>query len=819
MKKLSKYTLLLASLLVLGACTITTPGTSNNASNSSESVDNSQTIIPGSGQEVEKIDVRELYTNKFGEDRIPGQWKEYGIGDPFVYRFNGKYYLYASTKNYEVGVRGWVSDDLMNWEKITGEGLQEGYVSVDPCTVTAYAPELIYSNGYFYMAQSQGGSGHYILRSDKPEGPFVAITGNIGQSIDGSFFADDDEQIYFSYASNNGIRISKVRDDFTNTEEGTVRYPNADIGGWTEGPYILKRNGIYYLTYTGNNVTSEGYRIAYSYAEGDIYNRDAFSKGELIILNTDSDFKGLGHSSTVMGPDMDSYYIAYHNLNSAGGPNRSFNISRLQFDGSEMKVIHPELNNNFAPRMPEFTAENAASLTKEGSFLLSDKASNDVFTSEFNFVGSGVKAIFSYEDASNYAYVDITGDKNINLYKVVDGETQNVQSVQLNKDYNFDVLHTLRIDYKDENLNVYFDNMCKISNQEITLNGGKIGYIENSTNIYFTAFSNVAQGSSDNEEVHQDEVIASNYYSSKFTNGSGLVPQVWDEDSDYNGKNSTHDVVLKNAGDYAEYKIWVENSATYGLDIILDKKYCGRKVQVQIDNNDIYRMTIPEAGELYAQYAKLHLGDLDISEGAHYLKIICDGQEVAYHLLQWYESSSTWPLFENDLSDYVLEGATYINTWKINKDGHYALSGNRNLMYFGNGTFTDFTMEVDIELVGETQASSCGVIIRADNPAFAAVDTVTSIQGYYIGFNDNKIFITKCNYNNSLVDISAASYDSELDTPHHLKIVARGNKISLDFDNGTKTLEFYDDYGFTHGNIGFYTDGAASIYRNLKIYY
>ncbi|MFQ7078012.1 MAG: hypothetical protein ACLRSW_08775 [Christensenellaceae bacterium] len=34
-----------------------------------------------------------------------------------------------------------------------------------------------------------------------------------------------------------------------------------------EGSYILKRDGIYYLTYTGNHVASDEYRIAYSTAD------------------------------------------------------------------------------------------------------------------------------------------------------------------------------------------------------------------------------------------------------------------------------------------------------------------------------------------------------------------------------------------------------------------------------------------------------------------------------------------------------------------------------------------------------------------------
>ena len=83
--------LVLTTLLVLTGCT--TPGTTT-------------------GKELPKLDVnnievRETYTNKFGEDKIPQQWTGYGCGDPFVIRHNGKFYLFVSTKNNQVGVLGW----------------------------------------------------------------------------------------------------------------------------------------------------------------------------------------------------------------------------------------------------------------------------------------------------------------------------------------------------------------------------------------------------------------------------------------------------------------------------------------------------------------------------------------------------------------------------------------------------------------------------------------------------------------------------------------------------------------------------------------
>lgn len=806
MKKFNRLLILLVTVMVLFGCKNTeeTDSTDNNVNEESFDV-----------SKLPEISEPTFYTNKFDEEKIPSQWSAYGVGDPYIMRYNGRYYLYCSTKNNQVGVRAWVSDDLIHYEQITGEGLETGYVSNDPCTVTAYAPEVLYLNGAFYMIQSQGGNGHYILKADKPEGPFVKIIDNFGQSIDGSFFVDDDETLYMLRASNTGIRIVRMNDDLSIDTSRTL--DNTVLGGWTEGPFIIKRDGTYYLTYTGNSVTSEGYRIGYSYSTGEVFARDAFTEGGTIVLNTESDYKGLGHSSTVLGPDLDSYYLAYHNLNSSGGPDRSNNIARISFSGTEMIVEHAELNNNIMPNLPDFAASDAEGLESANGKLLSNKATEATYSAEFNFIGNDATMIVSYVDENNYHTINLKDDV-LTFSKVSNGTKTTIESVEFNKDYDYSKLHTVRIAYREGKVIIYFDNMNKISLNDCQLPAGKIGYIVNDVEVCYTSFSDVAHGSSDNKAIHQNRVLASNYYTSSFTQSSLVLNEMAEGEEDhYNGKISSYDLLLKTKNDRAVYQIYAEETGRYGIDMTLRKEYAGKKVILQIDNETPIRMTIPTHNDIEEVYYKTTIGELNMTKGAHYLSVICD-DEIRYSDISFYLSSESYPLFEHDLKTYVESGVRYVTTWKLRDNGHYALSGNRNLMYFGDETLTDFTMEVDIELVGETQASSCGVILRAANPAFASVDNVSSIQGYYVGFNNSKVFISRCNYNNSNMDASADACASESGVMHHLKIVASGNKITLDFDNGKVQLTYVDSIGFTHGSLGFYTDGAAAIYRNLKIY-
>ncbi|MBQ5788854.1 MAG: family 43 glycosylhydrolase, partial [Thermoguttaceae bacterium] len=126
-----------------------------------------------------------VYRNPIASLETPGVWDDYGFGDPFVLRFNGRYYLYPSTRDDQIGVRCWSSVDLTNWR-------YEGVCCDDETSKGAYAPEVFRWNDAFYMITSPAGRGHYIYRGASPVGPFERVTENFGLSIDGSAFIDDE---------------------------------------------------------------------------------------------------------------------------------------------------------------------------------------------------------------------------------------------------------------------------------------------------------------------------------------------------------------------------------------------------------------------------------------------------------------------------------------------------------------------------------------------------------------------------------------------------------------------------------------------------
>ena len=75
---------------------------------------------------------------------IPYNPAEHEIADPYVLKWNGEYYLYASGDP----IQAWHSTDLVHWDKL-GAVLQSTPGSWNEADV--WAPEVVYRNGKFLM--------------------------------------------------------------------------------------------------------------------------------------------------------------------------------------------------------------------------------------------------------------------------------------------------------------------------------------------------------------------------------------------------------------------------------------------------------------------------------------------------------------------------------------------------------------------------------------------------------------------------------------------------------------------------------------------
>ena len=116
-----------------------------------------------------------------------------GFGDPFVMRYNGMYYLYATKMAGRNGIDVWTSKNMRDW-KCVGNCINEANFGDWDLSQGIYAPEVKYYNGTFYMYTSSNEQYHKTLTSSSPLGPFTIVEQNNGANgIDGSVFIDDNE--------------------------------------------------------------------------------------------------------------------------------------------------------------------------------------------------------------------------------------------------------------------------------------------------------------------------------------------------------------------------------------------------------------------------------------------------------------------------------------------------------------------------------------------------------------------------------------------------------------------------------------------------
>ncbi len=366
--------------------------------------------------------------------------------------------------------------------------------------------------------------------------------------------------------------------------------------------------------------------------------------------------------------------------------------------------------------------------------------------------------------------------------------------------------------------------MTKIDNASIDFGGGKIGYKNLSAEavVGFTAFSNVAMGLSDQNEAKQAESLigASNYlahdkYCAPYSLGENAISTV--EMGEYYGAKSL--TLAKN--DYATYLTNFHKAGRYGLELIYRAEDAGKKIGVKLYNGTVWRCTLPTVAGYESDYVKALVGEFDVTAGITPVRIEnIDRKDVNIVGFRFVEVSNITPSYENALDNYAEKGADYKTIWKIKDGGHYAKAGTRQLVYFGDNTITDFTLEVDVKLEGATGTSTAGIVFHAKNYAASSHDNYTSIQGYYVSINNNYVRLERLNFADGSSNMqTVAGGDNPYKTSDKfitLKIQVRGNQISV-WADGALLIKTSDANPFTAGKIGLYTNGAAVVFKNLRI--
>lgn len=260
--------------------------------------------------------------------------------DPFILLHDGKYYLYST--NAPDGYYVYESDDLVNWTN-RGYCLHKDNVKGEKWF---WAPEIMYRNGKFYMVYTS--DEHLgIAVSDSPLGAFVQEKKqwiSERNAIDGDFFVDDDGTVYLYYVRFDGGNViygSRLDEDtMTLDENAEKRLISAEeewetkMGRVAEGPFMLKHNGKYYLTYSANDYRSIDYSIGYAVSDSPL---GPFKKydGNPILHRTEN-VNGVGHHSFTYSADGKNMICVYHRHNSMTEVHpRNTCIDRAYFEPSD----------------------------------------------------------------------------------------------------------------------------------------------------------------------------------------------------------------------------------------------------------------------------------------------------------------------------------------------------------------------------------------------------------------------------------------------------------------------------------------------------
>ena len=335
-----------------------------------------------------------------GNPFIPGYF-----ADPTIRKFGDTYYIYATTDGTGNGygpAQVWMSKDFRNWRNV---------VMNWPTTEVVWAPDVIDAgNGkyrYYYCEPCMV----HVGESDSPVGPWHNMLGRpdavlmpdrycdpMAITLDPMVFTDDDGSQYLFVGTwgiydKSGCGWAKLTKEGTlpprGSEEGAKGLvPNTQLKEFFEAPFVFKRNGKYYFTYSSGSCHDDTYRVQYAVSTVGPTGPYEY-KGCILSTNADGTVHGPGHHSILI--DEGQYYIVYHrhnNPHSVHGFNRQLCIDKMEFDA----------NGNILPIVPTHDGILPASLQAKAKKTVARNLAFQANVTASSVLGSDFKAEYAVDD-------------------------------------------------------------------------------------------------------------------------------------------------------------------------------------------------------------------------------------------------------------------------------------------------------------------------------------------------------------------------------------------------------------------------------------
>lgn len=288
--------------------------------------------------------------------------------DPDVLVVGDRYYAFSTSTRAQdrrwLNVQVAVSSDLVRWEAV-GDALPVLPSWARQKSHFVWAPEVsarANGGGYllYFVARDKDSDRQCIgtATATTPEGPFTALGTrpvicqvDEGGSIDPSSFVDDDGTHYLLWKSEGRggsgrrepwIYLQRLATDGLTPDGPPVRLIGVDRaweGPIIEAPTLWKRNGRYYLFYSGNRYTTDRYGVGYAVAEKPTGPYTKPVDGPLLSSrrSASGDIIGPGGQDIVAGRDGRTWMV-YHAWDQAQ-QYRRLNIDPLVWENDVPHVL------------------------------------------------------------------------------------------------------------------------------------------------------------------------------------------------------------------------------------------------------------------------------------------------------------------------------------------------------------------------------------------------------------------------------------------------------------------------------------------------
>jgi len=282
------------------------------------------------------------------------------LADPTIFYYNKTYYLYGTgSKPHQEGFVVYTSADLKKWSGPVGVdngyAMKKGNAFGD---AKFWAPQVFRHGSWFYMAYTAN-ERIAIAKSKSPLGPFVnesKLPIEDKKQIDPFVFFDGDKIYMYHVVVANGanrIFVVELNDDLSAVKSNTLkecisytdRWENTGNDEWavTEGPTVLKRDGLYYLLYSANDFRSVDYAVGYATSTSPTGPWKKYS-GNPIISKQHTKYNGSGHGDLFKDRQGNYKYVMHTHFSNTTVAPRLTGIIDINFKDKNISSVAESFN-------------------------------------------------------------------------------------------------------------------------------------------------------------------------------------------------------------------------------------------------------------------------------------------------------------------------------------------------------------------------------------------------------------------------------------------------------------------------------------------